>query len=282
MNRLQKKCVIATAGFHLLLLVILLVGPAFFNPKPKMDNSKVIDVIPPNLIDEALNSGVKGAQPPIPARIVTPQPIVQPQPQQQPTPPTPKPVVQPAPAPKPTFVQKVAKIFEPEPKPEPEKQISKPVENQPHKKIQPNLEQVVRPSPKSSTPAKSKDDSRVIKNIADALRHNLSSPTEINVPGDSSVAYANYATVVKSVYDHAWTLPDSVAKDENITVSVTIANDGTVISSRIVTPSGDSPADASVQRTLDRVKFVAAFPDGATEKERTYTIIFNPQVKSSE
>lgn len=276
MNRLQKKCVIATAGFHLLLLVILLVGPAFFNPKPKVDNSKVIDVIPSNLIDEVLNSGVKGAQPP-PAPIVPP-----PQPQSQPTPPAPKPVVQPAPAPKQTFVQKVAKIFEPEPKPEPEKQISKPVENQTHKKIQPNLEPVVRPSPKSSTPAKSKDDSQLAKNIAENLRNKLSSPTEINVPGDSSVAYANYATVVKSVYDHAWTLPDSVAKDENITVSVTIANDGTVISSRIVTPSGDSPADASVQRTLDRVKFVAAFPDGATEKERTYTIIFNPQVKSSE
>ncbi len=35
MNRLQKKCVIATAGLHLLLLVILFVGPAFFNPRPK-------------------------------------------------------------------------------------------------------------------------------------------------------------------------------------------------------------------------------------------------------
>lgn len=102
------------------------------------------------------------------------------------------------------------------------------------------------------------------------------------MPGESSVAYANYATVVKNVYDHAWTLPDSVVKDENITVSVTIANDGMVLSSRIVTPSGDAPADASVQRALDRVKFVAAFPDGATEKERTYTIVFNPQVKSSE
>jgi TonB family protein len=276
MNRLQKKCAIVTAGLHLLLLVILFVGPAFFNPSPKVDNSQVLDVIPANLIDAALSSGVKGAQPPPPTPIVTP-----PQPQPTPIPPAPKQIVQPAPAPQRTFVQKIEKIFTPEPKPEPEIQTPKPLENQPHK-IQPSLVPVVRNVSKTSTPTKTKDDSQLVKNIAAALRHNLSSPTEVNVPGDSSVAYANYATVVKSVYDHAWTLPDSVAKDEDITVSVTIANDGTVISSRIVTPSGDASADASVQRTLDRVKFVAAFPDGATEKERTYTIIFNPQVKSSE
>ncbi len=51
MNRLQKKCVIATAGFHLLLLVILFVGPAFFNARQKPDDSQVLDVIPANLID---------------------------------------------------------------------------------------------------------------------------------------------------------------------------------------------------------------------------------------
>ena len=61
MNRLQKKCVIATAGIHLLLLLILLVGPAFFNPQPKPDDTQVLDVIPANLIDAAFNSGVRGA-----------------------------------------------------------------------------------------------------------------------------------------------------------------------------------------------------------------------------
>jgi hypothetical protein len=37
--------------------------------------------------------------------------------------------------------------------------------------------------------------------------------------------------------------------------------------------------DAVVQRTLDRVTYIAPFPEGATEKERTYTINFNPQVE---
>jgi len=112
------------------------------------------------------------------------------------------------------------------------------------------------------------------------LRSKLSTATQIDMPGESSAAYANYASVVKSIYDQAWTLPDSVANDdENVKVSVTIASDGTVISSHIITPSGDASVDNSVQRTLDRVTFIAPFPEGVTDKERTYTINFNPQLK---
>jgi TonB family protein len=260
MNRLQKKCVIATAGFHLLLLVILFVGPAFFNSKPKADDSQVLDVIPANLIDAAFNSGVKGAQPPPPAPIVV---------LQQPTPPAPR-IVQPAPAPQPTLLTRLETIFKSEP--------AKPVENQPHK-IQPNLTPVVRTAPKSSD-NNPKLNSTEVKKLAKSLKTKLSPATQIEMPGESSVAYANYASAVKSIYDQAWTLPDSVANDdENVKVSVTIASDGTVISSSIVTPSGDASVDNSVQRTLDRVTFIAPFPEGATDKERTYTINFNPQIK---
>jgi len=67
MNRLQKKCVIATAGIHLLLLLVLVFGSAFFSPRPKPDDTQLLDVIPSNLIDAAFNSGVRGATPPAPA-----------------------------------------------------------------------------------------------------------------------------------------------------------------------------------------------------------------------
>src|SRR5476649_2099687 len=110
MNRLQKKCVIATAGFHLLLLVILFVGPAFFNSKPKVDDTQVLDVIPANLIEAAFNSGVKGAQPPPPPPIVTP-----PRPQPTPTPPAPQQIVQPAPAPPPTLLTRLVRSFKSDP-----------------------------------------------------------------------------------------------------------------------------------------------------------------------
>jgi len=37
--------------------------------------------------------------------------------------------------------------------------------------------------------------------------------------------------------------------------------------------------DASIQRTLERVTFIAPFPNGAVEKERTYIINFNLKAK---
>ncbi len=73
MNRQQKKCLIATVGFHLLLILILVVGPGFFSPKPKPDTTQLLDVIPATAVEAALNSGVKSAQPPPPA-----PPVIQP------------------------------------------------------------------------------------------------------------------------------------------------------------------------------------------------------------
>jgi len=286
MNRLQKKCVIATAGIHLLLLTILIVGPAFFNPQPKPDNTEVLDFISPNVIDAKLNSGVRDASPPPPAPtpIVTPPPPLPapPAPAVQPAPPPPKPVV----TPEPTVMDRVKEIFTPQPKPEPVKPAPEKPAAKPHQ-IQVNTQIVARASPKNSTPNPRPDNSRnnakAIDSVIRNLQKNLKPGLVIDMPGDSSVAYANYASVVKSVYDAAWTLPDTIAKDENITVKVTIASDGTVISARIIERSGDAPADASVQRALDRVTTIGRpFPEGSTDKERNYTIVFNPQVKSSE
>jgi TonB family protein len=279
MNRLQKKCVIATAGFHLLLLLILVFGSAFFSPQPKPDDTQLLDVIPANLIDAAFNSGVRGATPPAPAPVVVPPP--------QPAPPTP--VVQPAPqppapkavvTPPPTLTERLENIFTP--KPEPLKPAPAKTETQTHK-IQVNTQLVSRTAPKNSPPTdNSQQTARAISAAIKNLQKNLKPGTTINMPGDSTVAYANYASVVKSVYDAAWTLPDTIAGDENITVKVTIASDGTVISSHIIERSGDAPVDASVQKALDRVTFVAAFPEGSSDKQRTYTINFNPQIKKSE
>src|SRR5690242_16430523 len=204
MNRLGKKCVIATVGIHLLLLTILIVGPAFFNPQPKLDSTQVLDVIPANLIDAAFNSGVKGATPPPPQPIVQPQP---PQPPQQVAPPP-----KPAPVPTPSILDRVKNIFE-----------SKPVKPAPPApethKVEPNMKPFVRTGQQNvANPRDAKAIAKAIRN----LKSNLKPGTEINLSGSSSVAYANYASVVKSVYDAAWTLPNTIAKDENITVKVTI------------------------------------------------------------
>jgi periplasmic protein TonB len=285
MNRLQKKCVIATAGIHLLLLLILVFGSAFFNPESKPDNTKLLDMIPSTTIDALFSSGVRGVTPPPPTPIVNPPPPLPPPPapavQPPPQPPPPTPVVKP----EPTVMDRVKEIFTPEPKPEPVKPAPEKAEPQPHK-IQVNTQLVQRTAPKNPTPTSKPDNTRnntaAINKAIQNIRNNLKPGTVIDMPGDSTVAYANYASVVKSIYDAAWTLPDTIAKDENVTVKVTIASDGTVISSRIIERSGDAPVDASVQRTLDRVTFVAPFPEGSSDKQRTYTINFNPQIKKSE
>jgi len=290
MNRLQKKCLIATTGFHLLLVLTILFGAAFFTSHSKPDETQVLSVIPANLIDAAFNSGVKNAQPPAPTPPTPPQPVQQPP---TPQPPQPKAVVTPPTPPAPTLVQRVEKLFTPEPPKlsqddlTPKETTGKPAP----KKIEVNLKPVTRNTPKvtpdtsdadAAREAKRARDARLkaIANAAHAIKENASSATTVEMPGTGSVSYANYASVVKSIYEQAWTPPDDTASDDAITkVSVTIGRDGTVISSRILNPSGDAQVDASVRRTLDRVTFVAPFPDGAREKERTFIINFNLKAK---
>lgn len=274
MNRLKKKCIIVTVGIHLLLLVTLLVGPAFFSPKPKVDDLQVLDVIPATAVDAAFNSGVRNAEPP--KQTVQPPELPKPSP----------PEVKPEPAP--TLIERVEKIFKPEP-PKETPQIKPdltPVEKpeKPQHKIQVNTELVTRKETKNSTSKPTPDDSQsraqAFRNAARAIREKTSSATTVDMPGDSSVAYANYASIVQSIYQAAWTAPDSADNDEaNTKVSVTIASDGTVLNARVTSASGDRSVDDSVRRTLERVKFIQKFPEGTTDKQRTYIINFNLKAK---
>jgi periplasmic protein TonB len=291
MNRLQKKCLVATAGFHLLLILILIVGPGFFRETPKPDDTQLLDVIPATAIDAALNSGVKNAQPPAPTppMIPPPKPIVLPQPQPQPPPTPPPPAPQPV-TPAPSFVDRMKNFFKPEPEtPAPTPDDSpKPVEHKKPHKINVDLSNVTRTTVAKSEPHRTSDDSKreerlrasAIQNAVRNLEKNFTPSTKVEMPGSSSVSYASYASIIKSIYTREWTPPDNAANDEaNIKVSITVSSDGTVVSAHIVDPSGDSSVDDSVQRTLDRVTFIAPFPDGATEKEKTFIINFNLKAK---
>jgi TonB family protein len=266
MNRLQKKCAIATAGIHLLLLVILFVGPAFFYSKPKADDLQVLNVIPANLIDAAFNNGVANATPPPPAPVAPPQP------------PPPAPVVTP-PAPAPEKMVKVEPVKPPDkPSPDNLKPVEKSAKTEP-RKVQISTQPVTRTAPKTSP----NDDARAraFKNAVQRLKKNFTPGTVVDMPGNGGgAAYASYRDAIATRYYEAWDPPGDADNEEaNTKVSVTIANDGTVISARIVTPSGDARVDTSIQRTLERVTFIAPFPKSAVEKERTYIINFNLKAK---
>jgi TonB family protein len=176
---------------------------------------------------------------------------------------------------------KPADIPEPKPKPKPH-EITPDLTPAVHKPTDDTAAEAEKAAKAAAKAAKLAREVRLnaIREAATAIKENASSATTVELKGDSTVAYANYASIVKSVYTQAWTPPDDTASDDaNVKVSVTIANDGRVINAHIVGPSGDGSVDRSVQRTLDRVSQIAPFPDGATDKERTYIINFNLKAK---
>jgi TonB family protein len=295
MNRLQKKCFFASAGVHTLLFAIILFCPAFLSSKNKSDDLPTLDIIPSRLVDAAFSNAGGGnpkVQPP-PASVVRPAP--------QPAPPTPK-VTPPEPeivhhTPDPQVVERA-----------PDREIKSRLEpdsfelhERKPKQPKVNTTQIVRRSEvkKAAQPVNHNDttaeDNRarqaaeaartralaMLNGTARSLRNDLSSSTSVEDPANGSgEAYANYAQVVKSIYERAWIAPDDTANDDAITkVTVTISSDGSVLASRIVRASGDTSTDKSVQRTLERVTYVAPFPEGAKDKQRTYTINFNLKAK---
>jgi hypothetical protein len=129
MNRVQKKCLFASAALHGLLVGIVFVGPAFLPRQPQPPNLPLLTVIPSKLIDEALYGGGNPN-----GRLPPPQPQVP-----QPTPPAPatEPApVQPAPAPQPepTPTPPAPEVKPPQPElrpPEPEPPAPKPQNRRP-------------------------------------------------------------------------------------------------------------------------------------------------------
>ena len=281
MTRLQKKCFIASAGMHLLLVVILVIGPAFLSSKSKSDDLPVIDFIPSKFIDASLAAGGSRNATPPPAVKLASQPP--PQAQQQTPPEKPREPAPPKQTIKPPHIDPDSLEARTEPK-QHKPQISTTLVNKPNSRNP----QKTNPSEADTQAAERQltaTRQKMAKQLASAarnIRQGTSTATTIedSGPGGGGPAYASYSAWVKTVYENAWVAPEDTATDDAVTkVTVTIASDGTVLSGRISRPSGDSPVDKSVQRTLDRVTFIAPFPDGAKEKQRTYIINFNLKAK---
>jgi len=300
MNRLQKKCFVASTGLHLLLLLTLLVGPAFMVSQTKLDTMPVLDFVPLKTVDDAFSGGGRPDAKAAPATFEKPQPAP-PAPAVKPEPPPPAPAVKPEPPPP-------EKVQTPEP---PKETVSEPpVRKEPgyslepskdRKSRKPNIEltpvirtREAKENAKAKAEAEAREEAReearretqrrqriaaAFGNAANTLESNISGSTTIELkgPGGGGVPYANFLQAVKSVYQNAWVVPDGIT-DENATTAaaVTIARDGSVVRARITRSSGNPGVDRSVQVTLDRVKWAAPLPDTATENQRTVDINFKP------
>jgi TonB family protein len=286
MDRLQRKCFVASAGVHSLLALILLIGPGFVSTKPKPDDMPILDFVPLKTVDALVSGGGNpNAKPPAP-------PAPQPDPP-KPAAPQPEKIREPDPP------KEIVRDPKPEVKPpQPEETLVPSPESKP-KRPEISTKLITRPSPDTKSDNKAREDARAkqaekewadsrrrLANAIDRAAGNISSEVsggttvELKGPGGGGVPYANFLQAVKSIYTRAWIVPDGITDDDGTVIaSVTIAKDGTVVSSRILRRSGNSAVDQSVQATLDRVRVAAPLPDDARESQRTVTINFNLKAK---
>jgi TonB family protein len=286
MDRLQKKCAIASTGMHLLLLVILMVGPAFFTSKQTAPDLAVIDFVPFKTVDALVTGGGNpNATPPAAPPQAPPQ---QPQPQPQPAPP------KPAPAPKIQEPAPAKETMPPKETPRPAVKDSDSLEasEKPRKEfnfVPKNRDNFNKAKETSEADKRQKQlgESRKfaaqqVAKAAAALGNSLSSGTSVELkgPGGGGLPYASFLQAVMNAYDRAWHLPAGVADNDAATlVSVTIARDGTVVSARIIQHSGNKEVDRSVQSAIDRVTYAAPLPEDSRESQRTVEINFNVKAK---
>lgn len=243
MDRLQKKCLLSSAGMHGFLLLLLAFGSAFFVSKKKEIPQSRLQFVPTIILPDEITGGggnpniertddrQKGSQD-APKQIVNPAP----QPLKPlPTPPLPDPPA-PDPAPEPKRTEK--KTEKPEPvKPDPKttkKPTPKPVEvAKPTDKpapVKPRIDlsdlkpvkRTVEDKRKEEAEEEAREQNRqriaainadiaARKKLADkfgktagALQRGFEDGTKVEVGGPGGEAYASYGALVQAAYQSAW------------------------------------------------------------------------------
>ena len=303
MNRVQKKCLIASTGLHGLLLLVVLFGSAFFTAKDKVEKSPPVEFITldAKLIDGLTSGGGNPKVKPVPP--APPSPAVV---KTEAVSPPPKPQAEPV---KPVKLEPVPpKRSKPEPVKEPvikDHQGFEPIIKKEKKKNEIKVD-TTKVIVRNDTDAKSRaeaakkkaqhekeareyanaqhqarlDREAQFKGALTNLKNNLTTGTDIEPFGPGGEAFVDYSQFVKNKYDEAWIAPGEGADDSaTVQVKVTIARAGQVISAEIVKRSGSAMMDNSIDRVLKRVRFVAPFPEGAKDAERTFVINFNLKAK---
>ena len=125
----------------------------------------------------------------------------------------------------------------------------------------------------------------MIHGIADRLGNGLSGGLSIEglagigdgIGGDGT---ASYGQVIMSIYQRAWREPEDLDQAQYVVrTEVEIRRDGTVISTRVITPCRSEAVNRTVRRALDTVKFIAPFPATMKENSKVFTVDFDVQAK---
>ena len=274
-NTIQKRCLIASAAMHGFLALVLVFGSAFFVAhQPPRDYSN-LRVIPSRFLD-GLSGG--GGNPKLPDTNEKQKGDPNAQPAQTDTKPKPKP---PEPVQKPD-------VKPPEPKVIKEPIVLKPVVRKTTDKPKTD-ETEAKPARNAKAEAKARAAGAKIAQQLAKTKEGLQQQrgflqgTAINVFGPGGEAFADYAHYVKEMYDDAWVVPPDLSVDSGAAVvKITVARDGRIVRAVIIDPSGQRGLDLSVQRALDKVTKLPAFPADVKDEQRTFTIKFDLEAKRSE
>ena len=240
MGRLKRSCVVGSVVFHALILAMLVLGPMLLAKRE--EKARVIDLIPSEVIDKLLSPAAPAAPSPAPA----PPESKKPEPKKA----QPKPKLKPKP-----LTQKPKKIT---PKPKP--------------KIKVNLNSNIR-KPDAQKKESQKEAAKQ-QTALNKLQTKLSGRTSVNVPL-GRYASAKYESLIRRKYMDATIHPGAISGDPVVRVRLVIARNGTILSARVTNKSGVASWDRSVQKALDRVKFIKPFPESMKGSQQTFNLNFN-------
>ena len=170
----------------------------------------------------------------------------------------------PAPAP-PKPKQPEPKKVQPKPKPKP-----KPIPPKP--KIKVNLNTNARKP--DAQKKESQKEAAKRQTALNKLQTKLSGRTSVNVPL-GRYASANYESLIRRKYMDATIHPGAISGDPVVKVRLVIARNGRILSARVTGKSGVASWDRSVQKALDRVKFIKPFPESMKGSQQTFNLNFN-------
>jgi TonB family protein len=294
-SRLQKKCIVASTGVHLSLLIVLLFGSAFFSIDKKESDAPVLQMIPAILLDKNFTGGGE-------PDVKLPPPGPRPEMAQPPPPPPPKVENTPEPEqrneepppPKPEIAKPAPNAFA----------IEKPKKAVPHvPKIDTTPKKATTGKKPSPTPTKNptknnnpttdsqerewaKARENLIKGTLASLSGTLSPGTKVGIPGAGGEAYAGYESAIQTIYQAEYNKQlasggDVGERQAEVAVSVTLRRSGSVVTSSITRASGNAALNKLVQRVLDSVDFVAPFPKDSKDEQRTFSIVFDLKPKKA-
>jgi len=286
MSRLQKKCLIASGTLHALLVLVLVLTSAFLVKEEEQVDQEFVTIIPDILVDNPFQHPA-ASQPAAAAPTPTPTPAPARVPTPQPTPPQPTVVRRPEPRPEPATPRRERVESEPRVDPvkiEPPK--ADPIKVDLTKRtVRMNEErnrQIERERQAQAEKQRQQYEQRQermisgLKSLESRLSQTTINPSSVDI-GTVGISYAGYDSWVRKVYMDSWKPPNDLpAGNPIVLVKVVIRRNGDIESAVISDASGVSKLDRNIRELLALVKTTGkAFPEGAREDKRTYTIEFN-------